>query len=79
METTDIGGNTMKLRDLLLVLVVLYSGYRIIYGNGFSAINLFLVLCSVIAIISTILERSGYFAKLRKEKEELMKKENLNE
>lgn len=71
------GGNTMKLRDLLLVLVLIYAGYRVIYGNGFTTVNLFLVLCSVIAVISTVLERSGYFEKIRKEKEEYMKKEEL--
>lgn len=77
IETKEHGGNIMKLRDLLLILVIVYAGYRIIYGNGFTAVNLFLVLCSVIAVISTILERSGYFAKLRKEREELIEKENL--
>ena len=56
----------MKLRDLLLVLVLIYAGYRVIYGNGFTTVNLFLVLCSVIAVISTVLERSGYFEKIRK-------------
>lgn len=65
-----------KFQDFLLVVVLFYAIYRIGFGEGVTTVNLFILLCAVVAIISMALKRSGAYDRAHREKEEAMKKKN---
>lgn len=46
-----------KASDFLLLVVLGYVGYKMAYMDGLTAVNLFILLCIVVAIISTIIRR----------------------
>ena len=62
-----------KFQDSLLFLVFFYGIFRIGWGDGFTLLNTFILLGSIVAIISMILRRSGYLAEMEKKKQEAMK------
>lgn len=62
-----------KFQDMLLVLVLIYAIYRIA-TVGLTTINIFILLCAVVAVISMALNRSGAYARAQKKKEEAIKK-----
>lgn len=64
-----------KFQDFLLVVVFVYALFRIIWGEGFTTINLFLLLGSIVALISLGLKKSGAYERARKEKEEAISKQ----
>ncbi len=61
-----------KFQDSLLFLVLGYAIFRIGWGDGFTLMNTFILLGSIVAIISMILRRSGYLAAAEKKKQEAM-------
>lgn len=65
-----------KFQDFLLVVVLFYAIYRIGFGEGMTMVNLFILLCAVVAVISMALKRSGAYDRAHREKEEAMKKKN---
>ena len=65
-----------KFQDFLLVGVLFYAIYRIGFGEGVTMVNLFILLCAVVAVISMALKRSGAYDRAHREKEEAMKKKN---
>ncbi|WP_299001175.1 RNA helicase [uncultured Dialister sp.] len=65
-----------KFQDFLLVVVLFYAIYRIGFGEGMTTVNLFILLCAVVAVISMALKRSGAYDRAHREKEEAMKKKN---
>ena len=46
-----------KASDFLLLVVLGYVGYKMAYVDGLTAVNFFILLCIVVAIISTIIRR----------------------
>lgn len=66
------GAMGKNFQDALLVLVFFYAVFRV-YENGAGGVNLFILLCACVALISMILSRCGVFEKARKEKEAAMK------
>lgn len=67
-----------KFQDFLLVVVLFYSIYRIGFGEGVTTVNLFILLCAVVAVISMALKRSGTYDRAHKQREEAMKKKEEN-
>ena len=67
-----------KFQDFLLVVVLFYSIYRIGFGGGGTTVNLFILLCAVVAVISMALKRSGAYDRAHKQREEAMKKKEEN-
>ena len=67
-----------KFQDFLLVVVLFYSIYRIGFGEGVTTVNLFILLCAVVAVISMALKRSGACDRAHKQREEAMKKKEEN-
>lgn len=65
-----------KFQDFLLVVVLFYAIYRIGFGEGMTTVNLFILLCAVVAVISMALKRSGAYDRAHREKEEAMRKKN---
>ncbi len=65
-----------KFQDSLLFLVLGYAIFRIGWGEGFTLINTFILLGSIIAIIAMILRRSGYLEEAEKRKQEAMRKKD---
>lgn len=65
-----------EFQDFLLVVVLFYAIYRIGFGEGMTTVNLFILLCAVVAVISMALKRSGAYDRAHREKEEAMKKKN---
>ncbi len=61
-------------QDALLVLVFFYSLFRV-YQEGATTVNLFIVLCACVALLSMIFSRCGVFDKARKKKEEAMRRQ----
>ena len=57
-----------RFNDIFLVIVACYVIYKIGFVDGFTLVNLFIAVCTVVAFVSTILRRSGYMERL-KEKE----------
>lgn len=49
-----------KFQDSLLFVVLAYAIFRIGWGEGFTTINIFILLGSLVAILSMVLRRSGY-------------------
>ena len=62
----------LKLKDFLLVLVVGYSVYQVYWGTGWNEQNLFLLICSLIAFGSSVLQKMGVFAKLKQRQEKIL-------
>ena len=70
-------------KDWLLLIVAGYVVYKIGWVDGFTAVNLFLILCLLIAGGAILLRRSAYGKSLKakrdaqvREYEEKKKKEN---
>ena len=70
------GGNAMfgKFQDSLLFLVLAYAIFRIGWGEGFTTMNIFILLGSLVAILSMVLRRSGYLETVEKKKKEAEEK-----
>lgn len=62
-----------KFQDSLLFLVLFYAIFRIGWGDGFTTMNTFILLGSIVAILSMILRRSGYLETVEKKKQEAIK------
>lgn len=67
-----------KFQDFLLVVVLFYSIYRIGFGEGGTTVNLFILLCAVVAVISMALKRTGAYDRAHKQREEAMRKKEEN-
>ena len=67
-----------KFQDFLLVVVLFYSIYRIGFGEGVTTVNLFILLCAVVAVISMALKRSGADDRAHKQRDEAMKNKEEN-
>ncbi|WP_296958234.1 RNA helicase [uncultured Dialister sp.] len=67
-----------KFQDFLLVVVLFYSIYRIGFGEGVTTVNLFILLCAVVAVISMALKRTGAYDRAHKQREEAMRKKEEN-
>ena len=79
-----MGGNAMfgKFQDSLLFVVLAYAIFRIGWGEGFTTMNIFILLGSLVAILSMVLRRSGYLETVektveKKKKEAEEKKKNV--
>lgn len=57
-----------KFNDIFLVIVGGYVIYKIGYVDGFTPVNLFILVCLTVAVISTALRRSGYADKMEERK-----------
>ena len=70
------GGNAMfgKFQDSLLFVVLAYAIFRIGWGEGFTTMNIFILLGSLVAILSMVLRRSGYLETVEKKKKEAEEK-----
>ena len=55
-----------KFNDIFLVIVGGYVIYKIGYVDGFTLVNLFILVCLTVAVVSTALRRSGYADRLEK-------------
>lgn len=58
-----------KWNDLLLLVVAGYVIYKIACVDGFSLVNLFILVCITVAIVSTALRRLGYGVENKKRQE----------
>ena len=67
-----------KFQDFLLVVVLFYSIYRFGFGEGVTTVNLFILLCAVVAVISMALKRTGAYDRAHKQREEAMRKKEEN-
>lgn len=67
-----------KFQDFLLVVVLFYSIYRIGFGEGVTTVNLFILLCAVVAVISMALKRTGAYDRAHKQREEAMREKEEN-
>lgn len=63
-----------KFQDLLLFVVLAYAIFRIGWGEGFTTINIFILLGSLVAILSMVLRRSGYLETVERKKKEAEEK-----
>ena len=59
-----------KFQDSLLFVVLAYAIFRIGWGEGFTTMNIFILLGSLVAILSMVLRRSGYLETVEKKKKE---------
>lgn len=68
----------LKMKDFLLVVVVGYAIYQIGWVDGWTGVNIFLLICSLLALAMSVLDFTGKLKKARKEeqrKEEQRKEE----
>lgn len=63
-----------KFNDIFLVVVVGYVIYKIGFVDGFTLVNLFISVCIIVALVSTVLRRSGYADRIEEKKNEAVKK-----
>lgn len=63
----------MKIGDLFLVIVAGYVIYKIGFVDGWTTINLFILVCLIIAVISTILTRTGVKARMKAKQDAAVK------
>ena len=63
-----------RFNDIFLVIVACYVIYKIGFVDGFTLVNLFIAVCTVVAFVSTILRRSGYMERLKEKENEAVKK-----
>lgn len=69
-----------KFQDALLVLVFFYAIFRIAMGEGFTTVNLFLLLGSTVAVLTMIFTRTGAWEKRKEKKlEDYKKKKGIDE
>ena len=69
-----------RFNDIFLVIVACYVIYKIGFVDGFTLVNLFIAVCTVVAFVSTILRRSGYMARGQEtEPEGVTKRDESNE
>lgn len=61
--------------DLLLVVVAGYVVYKIGWVDGWTTVNLFLVLCLVIIGAAAVLRRTPWWKRMRAEREAVKKKQ----
>lgn len=66
----------LKMKDFLLVVVAGYAIYQIGWVDGWTGINIFLLICSLLALAMSFLDFTG---KLKKAKEEEQRKEEGKE
>lgn len=67
-----------NIQDALLFLVLGYGVFRAGWGDGFTLINTFIILGSIVSIIAMILRRTGYLAEAEKKKKEAMEQKEKN-
>lgn len=63
-----------RFNDIFLVIVACYVIYKVGFVDGFTLVNLFIAVCTVVAFVSTILRRSGYMERLKEKEDEAVKK-----
>lgn len=63
-----------KFNDIFLVIVGGYVAYKIGYVDGFTLVNIFILVCLTVAVVSTALRRSGYVDRMEKLEEREMKR-----
>lgn len=63
-----------KFQDSLLFVVLAYAIFRIGWGEGFTTMNTFILLGSLVAILSMVLRRSGYLETVEKRRRKRKKK-----
>ena len=66
----------LKMKDFLLVVVVGYAIYQIGWVDGWPGVNIFLLICSLLALAMSVLDFAG---KLKKAREEEQRKEEGKE
>lgn len=66
----------LKMKDFLLVVVVGYAVYQIGWVDGWTGVNIFLLICSLLALAMSVLDFTG---KLKKAREEEQRKEEVKE
>lgn len=66
----------LKMKDFLLVVVVGYAIYQIGWVDGWIGVNIFLLICSLLALAMSVLDFAG---KLKKAREEEQRKEEGKE
>lgn len=66
----------LKMKDFLLVVVVGYAIYQIGWVDGWTGVNIFLLICSLLALAMSVLDFAG---KLKKAREEEQRKEESKE
>ena len=66
----------LKMKDFLLVVVVGYAIYQIGWVDGWTGVNIFLLICSLMALAMSVLDFAG---KLKKAREEEQRKEEGKE
>lgn len=65
-----------KIQDLLVVLVLAYSVYKIGWIDGWTTINVFILACSAMAVLAMILRRSGYLKRTEQKKRDSTDKDH---
>lgn len=68
------GGPMFKIKDLLLILVAGYAVYQIGWGSGWTTVNMIILVCSIISLAFTCLERAGVIKKYDKKRQEAEKR-----
>ena len=63
-----------RFNDIFLVIVACYVIYKIGFVDGFTLVNPFIAVCTVVAFVSTILRRSGYMERQKEKENEAVKK-----
>lgn len=66
----------LKMKDFLLVVVVGYAIYQIGWVDGWTGVNIFLLICALLALAMSVLDFAG---KLKKAREEEQRKEEGKE
>lgn len=66
----------LTMKDFLLVVVVGYAIYQIGWVDGWTGVNIFLLICSLLALAMSVLDFAG---KLKKAREEEQRKEEGKE
>ena len=66
----------LKMKDFLLVVVVGYAIYQIGWVDGWTGVDIFLLICSLLALAMSVLDFAG---KLKKAREEEQRKEEGKE
>lgn len=67
-----------KWNDLLLLVVAGYVIYKMAFVDGFSLVNLFILVCITVAIVSTVLRRLGYGAENKKREEKKPEEKDIS-
>lgn len=59
----------LKMKDFLLVVVVGYAIYQIGWVDGWTGVNIFLLICSLLALAMSVLDFAGKLKKARGEEQ----------